>query len=44
MCCVWAMPKKGKGICLGGDKGGPTKNPPNMKIDEYYYLENKYQV
>ena len=44
LCCVWAMPKKGKGICLGGDKGGPTKNPPNMKIDEYYYLENKYQV
>ena len=44
LCCVWAKSKKGKGICLGGDKGGPTKNPPNMKIDEYYYLENKYQV
>ena len=44
LCCVWAESKKGKGICLGGDKSGPTKNPPNMKIDEYYYLENKYQV
>jgi hypothetical protein len=44
LCCVWATTKKGKGICLGGDKSGPTKNPPNMQIDEYYYLDKKFKV
>ena len=44
LCCVWATPKKGKGICLGGDKSGPTKNPPNMKIDQYYYLDKNYKL
>lgn len=44
LCCVWATTKKGKGICLGGDKSGPTKNPPNMQIDEYYYLDKKFNV
>ena len=36
--------KKEKGICLGGDKSGPTKNPPDMQIDEYYYLDKKYKL
>ena len=44
LCCVWATTKKGKGICLGGDKSGPTKNPPNMKIDQYYYLDKNYKL
>ena len=44
LCCVWATTKKGKGICLGGDKSGPTKNPPNMQIDEYYYLDKKFKI
>ena len=44
LCCVWATTKKGKGICLGGDKSGPTKNPPDMQIDEYYYLDKKYKL
>jgi len=44
LCCVWAATKKGKGICLGGDKSGPTKNPPDMQIDEYYYLDKKYKL
>jgi len=44
LCCVWATAKKGKGICLGGDKSGPTKNPPDMKIDQYYYLDKKYKL
>ncbi len=43
-CCVWATTKKGKGLCLGGDKSGPTKNPPNLNIDSYYYLEKKYKL
>ena len=44
LCCVWATAKKGKGLCLGGDKTGPTKDPPNMQIDEYYYLDKKYKL
>jgi len=45
-CCVWAKSKKGKSLCLGGSRaaGGPTKNPPNMIIDEYYYLGKKYKT
>jgi hypothetical protein len=44
-CCVWVKNKNGE-ECVEGDESGPLfkTDESNMKYDEYYYLNKRYNL